>query len=221
MSQLPRILEPEAMETHDEAIAYDAMDHTEPNNAFVDRLVELNATGHMLDIGTGPGHIPLLVAERISTARIHAIDLSPIMLELAEQRRAASDFADRVTLQKVDAKSLPFDDASFDTVFSNTILHHIPDPIPFLTEAFRVLKPGGAFLIRDLYRPPTRERHEELVALHGGNTDDRQTQLFADSLHAALTPGELQDAAQAAGLPSDVIVVIDTDRHMSLQKSAD
>ena len=212
---MDRVLEPEVMDTAEEADAYDEMDHSIPNDAFVERLVQLGARGRMLDIGTGPGHIPLLVCERIAEATVVGVDLSQNMLRHAERHRAASPHADRVSFALADAKGLDYPDKAFDVVFSNTILHHIPDPRPFLAEAYRVLRPGGAFLIRDLFRPPTPERALELVRLHAADANPYQQELFRASLHAALTPDELNGMATELGIPASV--VIDTDRHMSLQ----
>lgn len=213
---MERVLEPEVMDTPEEADGYDAMDHSEPNAAFVRRLVELGAHGRMLDVGTGPGHIPLLVCERIPDARVIGIDLARHMLRHAERHRLASRFASRVEYRLADAKGLDFPDATFDVVLSNTILHHIPDPRPFLREARRVLMAGGALLIRDLFRPATTARADELVALHAADATPCQQKLFRDSLCAALTPEELRGVANEAGL-ADAEIAIDSDRHMSLQ----
>ena len=73
--QLVRVLEPEVMDTEEDAREYDAMDHSEPNGALVARLIELGARGRMLDIGTGPGHIPIMICERI--AEVDAADRDP------------------------------------------------------------------------------------------------------------------------------------------------
>lgn len=216
---MERTLEPEVMDTPEEADGYDSMDHTEANEAFVARLVELGARGHMLDIGTGPGHIPLLVCERIDGATVVGVDLARHMLAHAERHRATSPHRDRVSYQLADAKGLAFDDGSFDVVYSNTILHHIPDPRPFLAEAARVLRPGGALLVRDLFRPESPERALELVGLHAAGADDYQQELFRASLHAAFTPDELRALVADVGLPG-AEVVVDTDRHMSLQIAA-
>ena len=214
---MDRVLEPEVMDTAEEADGYDAMDHSGPNAAFVGRLEELGAHGRVLDIGTGPGHIPLLVCERIPGTHVVAIDLADHMLAHAERHRQASPHADRIELRKADAKGLDFEDASFDTVYSNTILHHIPDPAPFLREAARVLKPGGVLLIRDLYRPIDSETVTQLVDQHAADETDYNRELFRASLCAALTPGELRVMADRVGL-EDATLVVDTDRHMSLQR---
>lgn len=217
---MERILEPEVMDTPEEADDYDAMDHSEPNAAFVERLVALGAKGRMLDIGTGPGHIPLLVCERIAGATVVGVDLSKNMLRHAERHRAASKHRDRVEYRLADAKGLGLPDGSFDAVFSNTILHHIPDPRPFLAEANRARKPGGVLLIRDLFRPESPQRALELVHLHAAQANPAQQELFRASLHAALTPDELRAIVAEVGIIG-AEVVVDTDRHMSLQIAAD
>ncbi len=207
------------MDAAAEAEAYDAMDHSGPNEAFVQRLLELGARGRILDVGCGPGHIPLLIATMQPEAEVTGVDLSAAMLRIAEEHRAVSSHAARVRFTKADAKKLPFADASFDTVCSNTILHHIPEPAPFLRECWRVLKPGGAFLVRDLFRPATVPEVYALVRKHAAGESAEAQELFRASLCAALTPEELRAAARAAGL-SGAEVVVDTDRHMSLQRSA-
>ncbi len=213
---MERVLEPEVMDTVEDATAYDAMDHSEANRNFVDRLLELEADGLVLDIGTGPGTIPLLLCSLHQSCRVVGVDLSSEMLKLAENHRMQSGYAERVEFQLADAKGLDFPDASLDAVCSNTILHHIPDPRPFLAEAWRVLKPGGVLLIRDLFRPESPEKTQELVDLHASDEEPYSQKLFYDSLRAALTPDELEKQASEAGI-SNFQVVIDSDRHMSLQ----
>lgn len=216
---MKRILEPEVMDTVEEAAEYDAMDHTGPNASFMERLLELGAAGRFLDIGTGPGHIPLLICEELPGSSVLGVDLSENMLIHANRHREGSAFAQRIEYKLMDAKDLELPDGHFDAVYSNTILHHIPDPRPFLSEAYRMLRPGGALLIRDLFRPESEERRDELVELYAVGASENQRELFRASLHAAFTPDELRAIADEAGLKS-AEVVIDSDRHMSLQISA-
>jgi ubiquinone/menaquinone biosynthesis C-methylase UbiE len=213
---MERTLEPEVMDDPKEAVEYDAMDHSEANQAFVGRLLDLGARGEALDLGTGPGHIPVLLCERCPEVRVLGVDLSPYMLVFAERRAKLSPHRARLRFALGDVKELDLESGSFDAVFSNTILHHIPDPRDFLAEAARLLRPGGTLLIRDLYRPPTPERALELVALHAGAASPDARELFRASLHAALTPEELRQLADAAGL-GRAGLTIDSDRHMSLQ----
>ncbi len=82
-----------------------------------------------------------------------------------------------------------------------------------------MLKPGGALLIRDLFRPESADRVAELVALHAGEETPYSQELFRASLCAAFTLGELEELACEAGMEG-AEVAVDTDRHMSLQVSA-
>ena len=217
---LQRVLEPEVMDTEEDAQEYDAMDHGGANDAFVERLLSLHPPlgplGRMLDIGTGPGHIPLLVVEALPKAHVVAIDLAERMLTLARDHVAKSPHGSRVELIRADAKGLDFPDDSFDVVFSNTILHHVPEPVTLLREARRVLRPGGVLLIRDLMRPDSLEELKGLVQQYASDATPYQRELFEASLRAALTPDELRSQADAADL-GDAEVTIDSDRHLSLQ----
>ncbi len=216
---MERTLEPEYMDTRQEADEYESMDHAGPNAAFVERAASLGPRGRVLDLGTGPGHIPVLLCERVPGIRVVALDAARTMLDHARRHRAASPHAARIGLVRGDAKRLPFADGCFDAVLSNTILHHVPEPADMLREVARVLAPGGALLVRDLFRPPTPQRALELVDLHCAGQNDVQRELFRASLHAALTPDELRACADACGLASAELVV-DTDRHVSLQRAA-
>jgi ubiquinone/menaquinone biosynthesis C-methylase UbiE len=222
---LPRTLEPEVMDTADEAADYDAMDHTAVNRIFVSDL--LAAAGNqfsasdavrVLDLGTGTAQIPIELCRQLgSTANWHitAIDLADEMLKLARHNVERAGLGDHIALKLVDSKSLPFDDGSFDVVMSNSIVHHIPRPIDCLREMWRVLKPGGLIFVRDLYRPPSVEIVESLVSQYAGNESPRQQQLFRQSFHAALTVEEMQALIAECGIKGAACRMT-SDRHWTL-----
>lgn len=235
MSSILRVLEPEVMDDPAEARAYDAMDHREANGAFVDRLAAVwpgfqsGAGGEagggaggdvtdVLDLGCGPGDIPLTIRRRWPGARVTGVDLAATMLAIARAKLAAESpqVQAGVVFTLADVKALPMSDASFDLVVSNTILHHIPKPIMILQQAARVTRPGGAVVIRDLFRPPDEAVVDSLVDQHAAQATPEQRLMFRNSLIAALTPAELADLAAAAGMPG-AAVTVDTDRHMTLQ----
>ena len=216
---MKRILEPEVMDTREEAEAYDTMDHSAVNTAFVERVVELGAReGHFLDLGTGPAQIPIFLAQRCPKVRITGIDLSVNMLALGEQHVAEAGLVDRITLECVDAKTLPYPDQSFDGVISNSIIHHLPDPMAAFREISRVIRPDGLILIRDLMRPDTPEAAQALVDHYAADDTSYQKKLFYDSFLAALTIPEIEAILAETNL-TDAIVVQSSDRHWSVERS--
>jgi len=213
-----RVLEPEYMDTPEEADSYQGMDHTAANEAVVRDFLGLGGgeCRRVVDLGTGPGDIPVMLAQRSRIPSITGVDAAEEMLKLARPKVEALGLANRIAFQRADVKQLPFEDASFDGVFSNTILHHIPEPVRLLREALRVLAPGGLLLIRDLYRPATEAIAQELVDLHAADGDSGQRRLFYDSLCAALTLAEAGECARLAGM-SAARIEMTSDRHYTIE----
>ena len=213
---LLRVLEVEVMDTAAEAADYNAMDHSAVNALFAEDLL---ATGvfsgnksNVLDLGTGTALIPIEICRRTADCHVLAVDLAAHMLELARVNVAAAGLADRVQLEKIDAKALPFADGQFDVVMSNSIIHHIPEPMHSLREAVRVTKPGGLLFFRDLLRPDDDATLSQLVQTYAGNESPHSRQMFADSLHAALSLDEVRSLLQELGFPPGSAQQT-TDRH--------
>lgn len=226
---LPRILEPEVMDTEEEARDYDAMDHRQVNARFCDDLLgaaNLPAAARVdvLDVGTGTALIPLELCARIESAVVEAIDLGVEMLKLGRANVARAGLAHRVHLARIDAKSLPYRDDAFAIVMSNSIVHHIPEPAAVFSEMWRVLAPGGTLFVRDLHRPETNEAIDALVALHAGTRPDggpeaaafdRQRALLRASLAASLTVQEIAAMVAPLGIPARAVAMT-SDRHWTL-----
>ena len=216
---LTRTLEPEAMDQDQEADEYDAMDHREVNRQFVADLLGAAPLGSdILDLGTGTALIPIELCRTCDddSLRVMACDLSVPMLEIAKMNIDIEGFLDRIQLEHIDAKETPFEDAMFTTVLSNSIVHHIPDPLPALVEAQRVLAPGGLMFFRDLLRPESEEQVEELVTLYAGQETEHAQQLFRQSLHAALTVDEMREFISQIGY-DPLAVTATSDRHWTWQ----
>lgn len=89
---------------------------------------------NLLDLGCGPGSITVGLAERVHPGSTTGFDLHPGLPE----------GADNVTLVEGDVtKGLPFEDGTFDAVFSSAMLQHLPDPLAVLHEVRRVVRPGA------------------------------------------------------------------------------
>lgn len=219
---LPRVLEPEVMETPEEARAYDAMDFSAVNAAFVaDLLAALDPSGFVpqqnrsvLDVGTGTARIPLEFFRQVAWGWVTAIDLSPAMLEIARENVAAAGAAERITLRQTTSTPLVQAGERFDVVISNSLVHHVADAAGLLEELARLVAPGGVLFVRDLMRPTSNQAIEDLVLLHAGGDTPHQQQLFRQSLAAALTLGEVREIASE--LPFETIVELTSDRHWTL-----
>jgi ubiquinone/menaquinone biosynthesis C-methylase UbiE len=215
---MKRIPEPEVMDTEAEAQEYDAMDFVEVNSAFAqDAIAIAPETATVLDSGTGTARIPILIAQQRPHWHITAIDLADSMLALAERNVRQAGLLGQIKLEKVDSKKLPYADKSFDFVMSNSIVHHLPDPLPYFHEIQRVLRPEGGIFLRDLMRPDSEVEVNRLVSEIGPEYSPHQAQLFRDSLFAAFTVPEVQEMLSQAGL-SDVEVYASSDRHWTASR---
>ncbi len=103
-------------------------------------LADMNVLSQVLEIGCGTGEFTHRVAPYVGS--FWATDLSPELLEQAEERVGSCCPGARVVFQVEDAMGLTFPDARFDAVFGCSILHHV-DAAAAMAEVFRVLKPGG------------------------------------------------------------------------------
>lgn len=217
---MQRVLEPEVMDSWEEAVEYDAMNFMEVNTAFAQRVIELGPAGsaRILDAGTGTARIPVLFCSKRPQWQVFGVDLAKNMLQIGSEHVEQAGLQRQIVLELVDAKHLPYHDGYFEMVVSNSLVHHLPDPLLFFLEVSRVLKPNGAVLIRDLVRPPDEETMNGLVDSIGGEYDDHQKRLFRDSLKAALTLNEVNQLILQAGLQG-LTVYQPSDRHWTAERA--
>lgn len=114
--------------------------------------LRLPAGAHVLDVGTGPGRLPVEIARRCPEVWVTGLDVSPRMVEAAH---AAIEPGQQVIAEVGDVAALPYRDGSVDLVVSTLSQHHWPDVAAATGELARVLAPGGRIWIYDL-RPALR-----------------------------------------------------------------
>lgn len=210
---LSRVLEPEVMDSAAEAQDYDAMDHGAVNRLFVDDFLKAGSNdGPLLDVGTGTAQIPIELCGRSSEVRVVAIDLAEHMLRVGVDNLRRANLEKRVQLEKIDAKRMPYAEGTFGAVISNSIVHHIPEPMQVMREMVRVVKPGGLLFVRDLLRPADDAAVHQLVQTYAGNDNAHQQKMFDDSLRAALTVDEVADLVAQLGFERSSVMPT-SDRH--------
>jgi len=105
------------------------------------------AHGTILDVGTGPGRLPLLMTEGAPNVKCIGIDLEPILLNDGRRKALTTQAHNRPSFILSDVQALPFRDQSFDMVISTMSLHQWPNRQKGATELLRVLKDGGIAII--------------------------------------------------------------------------
>jgi ubiquinone/menaquinone biosynthesis C-methylase UbiE len=211
--------EPELMDDPAEALAYARADFAQVNDAFVDRLVELAGPverAAALDIGAGPADIALRLHRRRAEWRITAVAAAPAMLDLArapiQQAGVTEGPGSPIRLVLGDAKALPLAAGEFDVIYSNSIIHHLPDPVAMWREVRRLGRAGTVVLFRDLARPASPAAARAIVDKYAAGESQLLREEFYRSLLAAFTPEEVAEQLACAGLTMLKVQTI-TDRH--------
>ncbi len=123
---------------------------------------------HVLDIGCGSGGVTAFLATEFPLAHITGFDVEGPVIAAARQRAAQNGLTDQVSFVRGAPGPLPFDDQSFDIVFSKDALIHVGDKETLFAEIHRVLKPGGVFVASDWLTshdgPPSPEMTAYLAA---------------------------------------------------------
>lgn len=118
-------------------------------------MAALKADDLVLDLACGTGDITFLVAGRLTQGKVIGVDITPRMIDIAKQKRAAGQ-VDNADFQIGDICHLSFPDDSFDCVTVGYGVRNVPDIPQLLKEVYRLLKPGGLFLSLDFGRPSSR-----------------------------------------------------------------
>ena len=209
-----RSLEPELMDDPDRALVYARADFSQENQGFVDRFCEYFpefAEGHILDLGCGPGDIPVRFARAVPGCRITGVDASTPMVRLAEEAVQQAGLSDRITFRCERFQDLAGANLA-DAAISNSLLHHVPNPLQFWHKLRLAVKPGSPVLVMDLLRPESPEEAQAIVDRYASGAPDILRRDFYNSLLAAFTEDEI--GAQLAQMNlTRLIIDVPDDRH--------
>ena len=126
-----------------------------PYHKILVDTISLPKNSRVLDLGTGPGTLPILIAERFSDAHVIGIDLSEKMIEIATKNKKNSNADERIEFRIMNAAKLEFDNNSFDFIISTGSMHHWREPVAIINEIYRCLKPNCEARIYDGYAEAT------------------------------------------------------------------
>ncbi|NOT13119.1 MAG: class I SAM-dependent methyltransferase [Methylococcaceae bacterium] len=202
-----RIVESELMEDEAQVIAYAEADFDTPHSQFIERLKAVinnpDFSGLALDLGCGPGDISRRFVEAYPDAILHAVDGSETMIRRGQllispalQKRI------RFVLGCLPSAILPNPD--YDIIFSNSLLHHLHEPLVLWNFIKHYARPGTCVAIMDLLRPDSKEIAQFMVESYAANEPKILQQDFYNSLLAAFTLEEIKQQLESVDLTLNV-----------------
>lgn len=215
-----RVPEEELMIGVEQARAYAAADFEEPHSTVIRLFRETFGTclpgRTVIDLGCGPGDITFRFARAYPECVIHGIDGSEAML--AEARRALAripEFDGRVVFVHGTLPDVELPLPLYDVVISNSLLHHLHDPMVLWETIKCCASPGAAVFIVDLKRPESEEEARRLTERYCKTEPDILRRDFFNSLCAAFEAAEIRDQLRKAGLDGFIVREI-SDRHVMI-----
>ena len=167
---------------------YDRMARTARETYYkevAEGVVEHTSEGLVLDVGTGPGYLPIEIARRAPKIKVVGIDSSTALLRIAQTNAEQAGVSDRVRFMKADGHRLGFANDSYDLVISTGSLHAWKDPVRIINECFRVLKAGCEAWLLD---PAQIITPEALQLLGAGLSATDRLAYWWGSFTSQLTP---------------------------------
>jgi cyclopropane fatty-acyl-phospholipid synthase-like methyltransferase len=166
---------------------------------------------HVLDLGCGPADVTLRFARAYPDCLITGVDGAEAMLAPGREAVARAGLDARIRFLCI---SLPAQlGQRFDTVISNSLLHHLADPQALWAAVRAHAQPGAAVLVMDLMRPRSREEAARLVEQHAHGAPEVLRRDFFNSLLAAYRPHEVLAQLERAQL-AQFRVEVASDRHL-------
>ncbi|HDH53786.1 MAG TPA: class I SAM-dependent methyltransferase [Nitrospirae bacterium] len=213
---MDRIAEHDLMDTAEQAEAYAETDFSEAHDAFVSyyrtRFPDFSE-GDALDLGCGTADVIIRFARAYPETRITGIDGAQAMLDIGLRDVELKGYSRRIRLQKCLLPDNKLQAIKFDALISNSLLHHLADPLVIWETLKHCAKPGAPVFIMDLMRPDRIETAKDLVELHAADAPDILKKDFYSSLLAAYTTEEVRQQLKEANIYNLTIEIV-SDRHL-------
>ncbi|NJD08106.1 MAG: class I SAM-dependent methyltransferase [Methylococcaceae bacterium] len=214
---MDRIAEPELMDSPEQAQAYANADFAQPHDRFVQLFREYfdqpELSGlDVLDLGCGPADVTVRFARAHPNTRITGIDAGPNMLALARRAVELAGLTDRIHLIQGHLPGYALHHARFDVVISNSLLHHLADPVHLWEAVQRAGKPGARVFVMDLLRPACATEWDFLVEQYARGEPEVLRRDFRNSLRASYRCDEVEAQLEGAGLGGLAVRAV-SDRH--------
>lgn len=130
---------------------------------FVEAVTRELKSGRILDVGTGPGYVPIEIAKRNKEVCVDGVDIAENFITIAERNAREAALSDRLHFEPGDATGMRFEDNSYDMVISTGALHHWKNPAGVIDEMYRVLRPGGQAWVLDPNKECSKEEWKEFL----------------------------------------------------------
>lgn len=158
--------------------------------------------GLALEIGPGPGYLGLEWLKNTQGTTLKGVDISPDMISLAERNAEEYGLSERVEYVHSSGDKMPFDDETFDAVFTNGSLHEWSDPENTFNGIWRILKRGGRIFLSDLRRDMFF-LVKWFLLINAKPKEIRQG--LITSINAAYTPDELKELKKGTKLENCIV----------------
>jgi ubiquinone/menaquinone biosynthesis C-methylase UbiE len=212
---MQRIPEPELMDDPAQALAYARADFSEPHDRFVALFIERFGAaidGTVLDLGCGPGDICRRFAAALPGCKLHGVDASRSMLELARADTERQALSGRIEFHLGYLPGAQLPRSEYAAVISNSLLHHLQQPAALWNSATKFARTGAPVFVMDLMRPDRRASAARLVDQYASTEPELLQRDFLNSLLAAYRPDEVRQQLQQSGLGHLQIETV-SDRH--------
>src|ERR1700730_11883023 len=213
-----RAPEEELMDLPAHAQAYASADFSEPNSKFValfsEKFSGFNGQ-QIIDLGCGPADITMRLAEQYPQAKVIGLDGADAMLEIARKEILRhSSLANRVDVRQwhIGHQENSLGSEAFHAVVSNSLLHHMHDPLDLWRAIRACAAPGAAVLVMDLIQPQSRIEAEDIVEKYASKEPEVLRNDFLSSLLAAYRPAAIMEQLVSVNMDFLQIEIV-SDRH--------